>query len=170
VDLKALSKRASHALRHEPWLYDLEPDDQGWVAIPDLAVALDAKPEDVHAMAAASAKDRYEVDGNRIRARYGHSLPAKIEREPETPPAELFHGTNPAVVAAIRAEGLVPHGRQYVHLSVDLETAREVGARKGPRPAILTIDAAAAHAEGVRFYRGNAKIWLADHVPPRFIR
>jgi putative RNA 2'-phosphotransferase len=169
VNLKALSKRASHALRHEPWLYDLEPDGQGWVAIGELAQALDVTPEDVRAMAAASAKDRYEVDGDRIRARYGHSLLAKIEREPQAPPTKLFHGTSPAVVTAIREEGLVPHGRQYVHLSADVDTAREVGARKASRPTILTIDAAAAYAEGVRFYRGNAKIWLADHVPPRFI-
>jgi len=170
VDLKALSKRASHALRHEPWLYDLEPDEQGWVAVSELARALDTSEDNIRAMAAASAKDRYEVGGDRIRARYGHSLPAKVERDPETPPPELFHGTNPAVVDAIRSEGLVPHGRQYVHLSIDLETASEVGARKAPRPTILTIDAAAAHAAGVRFYCGNAKIWLADHVPPRFIR
>jgi putative RNA 2'-phosphotransferase len=169
--LVALSRRASHALRHEPWLYDLEPDEQGWVPIEELARALDATAAEMHAMAAASAKDRYEVgDGHRIRARYGHSLPAKIEREPETPPAQLFHGTDPAVVAAILAGGLVPRGRQYVHLSIDVDTAHEVGARKAPRPAVLTIDAAAAHAEGVRFYRGNAKIWLADHVPPSFIR
>lgn len=168
--LKALSKRASHALRHEPWLYDLEPDAQGWVAVAELASALNASSDDVRAMAAASAKDRYEVDGDRIRARYGHSLPEKIGREAEPPPAQLFHGTNPDVVASIRAEGLVPRGRQYVHLSIDVESAREVGARKSPQPAILSIDAAAAHAEGVRFYRGNAKIWLADHVPPRFIR
>lgn len=168
--LIALSRRASHALRHEPWLYDLEPDEQGWVPIDELAHALQSISADIRAMAAASAKDRYEVAGDRIRARYGHSLPAKIEREPDAPPAQLFHGTDPAVVDSIRSEGLLPRGRQYVHLSIDVATATEVGARKAPRPAILTIDAAAAHAEGIRFYRGNAKIWLADHVPPRFIR
>ena len=28
-----LSKTVSHALRHEPWLYELELDDDGWVSV-----------------------------------------------------------------------------------------------------------------------------------------
>ena len=56
--------------------------------------------------------------------------------------------------------------RQYVHLSLDVETAAEVGRRKARQPVILEIAAARAHAAGVRFYAGNDKVWLADFVPP----
>ncbi len=59
--------------------------------------------------------------------------------------------------------------RQYVHLSVDEATALEVARRKAGRPVILTIQAAEAHAAGVRFYQGNDKVWLADSVPAEFI-
>ena len=31
IDPVALSRVVSHALRHEPWLYELELDEDGWV-------------------------------------------------------------------------------------------------------------------------------------------
>ena len=58
--------------------------------------------------------------------------------------------------------------RQYVHLSVDTDTAREVGQRKGA-PVLLVVDAARAHAEGVVFYGGNALVWLADYIAPEYL-
>lgn len=30
TDLPKLSRAVSHALRHEPWLYELELDGEGW--------------------------------------------------------------------------------------------------------------------------------------------
>jgi len=59
--------------------------------------------------------------------------------------------------------------RQYVHLSVDHETAIAVGRRTAPVPVILRVDAAAAARAGIAFYAGNDKVWLADRVPARFI-
>lgn len=37
-----LSRAVSHALRHEPWLYELELDEEGWAPIDQL---LDAPRE-----------------------------------------------------------------------------------------------------------------------------
>jgi putative RNA 2'-phosphotransferase len=105
----------------------------------------------------------------RIRALYGHSTPQKLLKEPAAPPAILFHGTAPKTVALIRKEGLRPMGRQYVHLSADIPTATQVGRRKAKDPVILPIRAAEAHEAGMRFYRGNDLVWLADAVAPAFI-
>jgi putative RNA 2'-phosphotransferase len=44
-----------------------------------------------------------------------------------------------------------------------------VARRKG-EPVILEIAAAQAQALGFKFYPGNEQIWLADYVPPEFIR
>lgn len=33
VSPERLSRLVSHALRHEPWIYELELDDEGWVPI-----------------------------------------------------------------------------------------------------------------------------------------
>jgi len=172
-----ISRAMSHALRHEPWLYELELDDEGWASVDSLILALHrSAPEwvglsrsDIEGMIARSEKQRHELAGDRVRALYGHSLPGKLKRQPAEPPAALFHGTSMAWAEEILRDGLKPMRRQYVHLSVDEETARQVGRRKGESPVLLSVDAAAAHREGVVFYTGNEKVWLADSAPSRFI-
>lgn len=175
--MKSLSKLVSHALRHEPWLYELELDDEGWVSVEVLLSALRAeKPEwaalketDLAAMIANSDKKRHELLDGKVRALYGHSLPHKLLKQPAEPPAVLYHGTSPETVALIRASGLQPMGRQYVHLSVDTETGEQVGHRKARVPVLLEVQARVAAASGVAFYRGNDLVWLADQVPAQFI-
>lgn len=78
-------------------------------------------------MIAASTKRRHEMSGDRIRALYGHSLPGLIKKTPAPPPPQLFHGTASATWNKIRMQGLLPRRRQYVHLSIDVDTAIVVG-------------------------------------------
>jgi putative RNA 2'-phosphotransferase len=173
----ALSKTMAHALRHRPWLYELELDDQGWVCLAELLEALrehdeqwaDIDDEDIKETVRRSSKQRFEISGDRIRARYGHSLPGRLSRVPARPPEHLFHGTSPRAVGAILREGLRPMRRQYVHLSTDVRTAEQVGGRKAAAPVLLRVDAARAAGAGVAFYRGNDLVWLADVVPGRFL-
>ena len=154
-----VSKVLSHALRHEPWLYELELDDEGWTSLDALLAALRAEHEswrgllraDLERVVAGGSKRRHEIAGDRIRALYGH-------------------GTSPAAAPVILGQGLLPMSRQYVHLSVDTAMAREVGRRKAKAPLLLEIDAPRAHAAGVTFYAGNEKVWLADVVPAAFLR
>jgi putative RNA 2'-phosphotransferase len=70
---------------------------------------------------------------------------------------------------SIKSSGLLPMGRQYVHLSVDEATAFDVGRRKARKPTILRVSAGKARNTGIHFYEGNEKVWLADFVPPDFI-
>ena len=173
MNLVDLSRAVSHALRHEPWLYELELDDEGWASVESVLKALrDERSEwsnvteaDLVEVITASSKRRHEISDGRIRAFYGHSIPGKLIKTPTAPPAVLYHGTAPDTVPCIRASGLLPMGRQYVHLSVDGATATEVGRRKAQRPVILQVLATDAYASGVRFYAGNEKVWLADNVP-----
>jgi len=37
-----LNKVVSHALRHEPWMYELELDDEDWVSVEDILAVLRA--------------------------------------------------------------------------------------------------------------------------------
>jgi len=177
VSLVDVSKAVSHALRHEPWLYELELDDEGWAAVEALLNALRMKgaawrhltADDIEAMIEGSDKKRHELKGDRIRALYGHSLPGRLRRVAAKPPPRLYHGTSPAAVRAIMKDGLRPMGRQYVHLSADVEMATGVGNRKAPNPVILVVDCTAADGHGVIFYEGNDKVWLADFVPGRYV-
>ena len=171
-----VSKVMSHALRHEPWLYELELDDEGWVPVDALvgAVRTQAQFGDVDRAAIDdvvrnSAKQRFEIEDGRIRELYGHSVPGRLIKRAAVPPELLFHGTSPDVERLIRTDGLRPMSRQFVHLSTDRAVALEVGRRKSAQPVVLRVHAAKAHAAGVRFPVGNDAVWLADHVPSEFI-
>lgn len=177
MNVVELSRAVSHALRHEPWLYELELDDEGWVPVEELLQALRKENPDwasitateIAEMIARSEKKRHELRDGRIRALYGHSFPGKLLKEAAVPPALLYHGTSPQAARIILSEGLRPMSRHYVHLSVDTETAHQVGVRKAKPPVILTIKAREAHEQGVQFYRGNDLVWLADQVPATFV-
>jgi putative RNA 2'-phosphotransferase len=172
-----LSRLVSHALRHEPWAYELELDAAGWVPVGALLGAIrEVGPawehvgrNDLALMVASSSKRRHELDGDRIRALYGHSVPGRIVKAEAVPPAVLFHGTSPRAWETIRTEGLMPMGRQYVHLSTDLAAAAQVGRRKAGMLVLLGIRAGEASAQGVRFWQGNEMVWLTDAVPAGFI-
>ncbi len=176
-DYSKLSKTISHALRHQPWLYELELDDEGWVPLSHLQESLRCDNEgwktitedDIEKMIRASSKRRHEIRDGRIRAIYGHSIPSKLKRVAATPPEILLHGTSPAVVDVIKTEGLQPMNRQNVHLSIDEATALEVGKRKSKEPVLLRVRSLEASENGVAFYEGNEKVWLADDIPPQFI-
>jgi putative RNA 2'-phosphotransferase len=168
---------ASRALRHEPWVYELELDDEGWVPVDQLLDGLhrlggkwtSVDRATLERMVAEATKVRHELRADRIRALYGHSVPGRIAKERARPPDVLFHGTSPAAVGSVLAQGLQPMGRQYVHLSPDRETAVQVGSRKARPCAVLRVDAARAWGHDVPFYRGNELVWLADHVPPDYL-
>ena len=178
IDFVKLSKAVSHALRHEPWFYGLELDPEGWAPVDELLAALaDTDPAwcelsraDLARMIETSTKARHELRENRIRARYGHSTPGRIPKSPEAPPEFLYHGTSPLRIAAIRRDGLQPMTRQYVHLAASHEIALVVGRRKAPGPVVIEVLSARAWQEGVPFYRGNDVTWLADSVPPGFLK
>lgn len=172
-----LSKTVSLILRHDPASYGIELDRDGWVSVSSLLSALKGKElcwrdltaSHLEEMVRRSEKRRHEIQDGRIRALYGHSTPDRLFREATRPPDLLYHGTDPAVVAAILSEGLRPMARQHVHLSQDYDTAFEVGSRKAAYPVILLVRAGVAQGEGVAFYRGNESVWLADCVPAVFI-
>ncbi|WP_330375506.1 RNA 2'-phosphotransferase [Inediibacterium massiliense] len=90
-------------------------------------------------------------------------------KENEEPPGVLYHGTARRFLESIIENGLLPRSRQYVHLSIDVDTALQVGKRHDNQPILLVINAKQAWGEGVKFYQGNDKVWLADFVPSKYI-
>lgn len=172
-NLTDLSRTVAHALRHEPELYGITLDPEGWVAVPDLIAALHGRAKkwraveaaDLDRMIATATKKRYEIVDGHIRAFYGHSQ-AVTGREPHpAPPAILYHGTTPAAAESIRATGLQPQRRQFVHLSTSTDTATIVARRRTATPVIFRVDTAAAVAAGVAFYFSNEDTWMAEPIP-----
>ena len=154
INYEELSKEVSYALRHAPWEYELEMDEEGWVSVEQLVDALNkdmkwigTSEDDLLVMIDKSEKKRHEISGGKIRAFYGHSIPMHIKKE----------------------KMILPQGRQYVHLSQDISTAQSVGLRRDNKPCVLQIDAKRAWEDGILFYFGNEKVWLADVIPSKYI-
>ena len=101
-----------------------------------------------------------------MRARYGHSLDGRIEHQRvEEAPAILFHGTARRNESSIREQGLLPSGRQYVHLSGDRALALRVGRRHG-EPIVFVVDPVGARAQGIEFFIVDEDVYLAETIPP----
>ncbi|MEU8773080.1 RNA 2'-phosphotransferase [Streptomyces sp. NPDC048606] len=169
-----VSKYVSKHLRHQPERIGLTLDPRGWVEIDDLLAAAAAHGfpltrEELDHVVASNDKQRFAVDGTRIRANQGHTVAVDLDLPEAEPPAWLYHGTVARALEAIRAEGLRPMARHHVHLSPDRETATRVGARRG-RPIVLAVDAGAMRAAGHVFRVSANGVWLTEAVPPRFLR
>ncbi|MEU6862440.1 RNA 2'-phosphotransferase [Streptomyces sp. NPDC046876] len=169
-----VSKYVSKHLRHQPERIGLSLDPQGWVEIDDLLRAaadhrFPISRAELDHVVASNDKQRFAVEGTRIRANQGHTVPVDLDLPEAEPPAYLYHGTVARALDAIRAEGLRPMARHHVHLSPDRETATRVGARRG-RPVVLGVDAAAMRAAGHVFRLSANGVWLVDAVPPQFLR
>ena len=174
--LVKVSKYLARHLRHQPERLGLRLQPGGWVGVDELLAACAARRfpltrAELDEVVARNDKRRYSYDGTgtRIRANQGHSVDVDLQLEPVAPPEVLYHGTAERSVPAILAGGVRPMGRHHVHLSPDVATARKVGARHG-RPAVLEVDARAMAEAGHRFFRSANGVWLADRVPPDFLR
>jgi putative RNA 2'-phosphotransferase len=172
---KDVSRFLSRVLRHNPQSIGLALDAQGWAQIDELveragAHGMALTRDLVLHVAGTSDRQRFAHDGaGRIRANHGHTVTVDLGIAPSQPPPILFHGTAATAVASIRAEGLVPGVRQYVHLSVDAATATSVGRRHG-RPVLLRVAARRMWSAGFKFVRSASAVWLTSEVPAEFIQ
>jgi putative RNA 2'-phosphotransferase len=172
---REISRYLSRVLRHDPESIGLSLDAQGWARIDELVERAGTRgvtltSELVLHVAKRSDKQRFTCDGaGRIRANHGHTVPVDLGIEPSEPPSVLFHGTAMRSVASIKAEGLIPGVRQYVHLSADAATASAVGRRHG-RPVVLQVAAGRMWSAGFKFVRSASAVWLISAVPAEFIQ
>lgn len=168
-----ISKFLSYVLRHVPQELDLVLDVESWTDYSELSRKVCEKfgivDADILRVIAENPKKRFTLAGDRIRAAQGHSVDVDLGLQPQTPPETLYHGTTAKSWEAIRTSGLKPMGRTHVHLSVDLDTARNVAIRrKGPH-VLLKIDAGAMQAKGFSFFAADNGVWLAHKVPPDYL-
>jgi putative RNA 2'-phosphotransferase len=172
----ALSKLLAYILRHRPDEFGLVLDEDGFISLKELQQAIAeeegwtyVRRSHIMEVAYTSNRERFEVQDEKIRATYGHSLPHRIHYEPVSPPKILYHGTRRRAYPHILQQGLNPMGRQYVHLATSSELAMRIGRRRDPQPLLVEIHAQRAFEEGIPFYQANLLIYLADYIPPSYI-
>jgi putative RNA 2'-phosphotransferase len=173
IEPERISRFLSFLLRHNPKDYALQFDRQGFVAWSELVAKLQERfsavtEGEVLGVIEGSDKKRFEFVNGKVRATYGHSFPVDLELESVEPPDRLYHGTARDLARNILRDGLKPRDRRHVYLSESLEEAVTVGKRRDPFPAILVVDARAAHIEGIRFYN-SGNLFLVEGVPARFL-
>ena len=170
------SKFLSLILRHEPERAGLKLGEAGWVGVDELLQAVNSHGvtltlDQLKHIVATSDKKRFAFsdDGQRIRARQGHSIEVDLQYPPQSPPEILYHGTAMRFLDSIRQHGLQNMERHDVHLSAETKVTVQVGGRHG-RPALLTIRAGDMHRAGFVFRCSANGVWLVNHVPPQFIQ
>lgn len=174
---KNSSKFLSLILRHKPETIGITLDNEGWVSINVLLKALNKHSqyekwnrEKLEHIVETNDKKRFYIDKefDRIRANQGHSIDIKIKYKESIPTGPLFHGTVQKYIDSIYEQGLHKMNRHHVHLSKDVDTAKQVGSRRG-KPVILVIDAEQMHHDGFKFFISENGVWLTDHVPSKYI-
>jgi putative RNA 2'-phosphotransferase len=173
IEPERISRFLSYLLRHRPKDYPLVFDPQGftdWQDIVDIVQEryYDATEDQIRAVVTDAQKKRFELRNDKVRATYGHSFPVELGRAAAEPPAMLFYGAARDLAESMLRNGLKPRDRQYVHLSIAAEEAEAVARRHDPAPAIIVVDAKAAHDEGIRFYR-SGPLFLVEAVAAKFL-
>lgn len=171
-----ISKRLSYILRHNPQRFKVTLDEEGWVDIDCLLNSLhnfkdlaDLKKEDLLDMISNQEKVRFVIKENKIKATHGHTIELKNNTS-TIPPDILYHGTSHKSLESIILHGLLKMQRQFVHLSINIHAAIEIGKRKDSNPAIIKVDSKAAYKEGILFYKGSDKVWLSENILPKYLK
>jgi len=174
-EIVTVSKFMSLVLRHRPEKIGITLDQNGWADTDALISGMNQAGrrvtlQDLKEIVDTNDKQRFKFNDNysKIRANQGHSISVDLELKEISPPETLYHGTASCFVKAIKEEGLKPKGRQHVHLSVDVETAVNVGSRHG-KAVVLTIYSHRMYEDGYKFYLSENNVWLTSAVPTEYI-
>ncbi len=169
-----LGRFVSGALRHFADDLGLAMNQRGWV---DLNILCDvmktrykwATKEKLLAIIESDERGRYEVQGTKIRARYGHSVAVNMDL-PDNDLSVLYYGASPEESDMIIESGVKPVRQRYVHLSTSKEKAIEVATIHTDKPVLFVVDAKAAQDSGIKMMKANENIVLSEQIPPEFLK
>lgn len=174
ITRERISKFLSGLLRHFPSRFGIVVDKEGWASLESVEKVLKEKYgvglKEMELIVFFDPKRRFQIEGDKIRARYGHSIDVDVKwSEDGEIPERLYHGTRPEVLDSILEKGIMPMKRKEVHLSSSVEEAIEVGKRYCQNPCVLEVDARSMIGRGIEI-RKKGKVFTTDYVPPQFIR
>ncbi len=169
-----LGRFVSGALRHFPDDLGLAMNQHGWVDVDVLCDAMRtrykwANKEKLFSIIESDEKGRYELRGNKIRARYGHSVDIDLDYAENTLP-ELYYGASREEVDILLEKGIKPIKQRYVHLSTSVEKAKEVAKIHTEDPVLLAINAEEAQNDGVTMLSATDNIVLSEEIPPQYLK
>eukprot|EP00964_Phaeocystis_antarctica_P001031 scaffold591_cov65-Phaeocystis_antarctica.AAC.3 len=201
-----LSKLLFKLLRHKAVELGVAIDADGWVALSDALAQINGPrlrarvgnaeklgsreyteahvreytEADVREVVDANHKRRFVINGSKIRAAQGHSMPGVGEKQGEpltlkTAPEVAVHGSYVEHVHTIFEQGLSRMGRHHVHLAKGL--LGEKGVVSGMRrdaELFIWVNVHAAIKGGLTFYESANGVILCDGqngdgiIPPAY--
>ncbi len=170
-----ISKLISYWLRHKPEDGNIKLDRYGWVEIKDIINALNSNSLDFTSNQLIELNNSFDkirwkidLDTQKIKATHGHSISIEQELNSKTPNEILFHGTASKNIIGIIKNGLISKQRQYVHLSENIEMAREVGKRHG-KPFIIEVDTKKMIENDWEFFKTEENVWLTSDIDLKYL-
>ena len=173
----SLGRMLALVLRHAPEKFNVEMDINGWVNARELSENIAKQRRHYHwlrgwhfaAIASADDKGRYQVEGDMLRATYGHSIELELDLPTDDIPEALYWPCEPDQVPTIMELGITAGDRKHVHLSKSISNAMEAGHVRISRPAILEVDTVRAIADGHVIYRAGKTVYLVDEMPGEYL-
>ena len=181
--LTAVSKRMSYFLRHAANKVHLNVGADGYALVSDvLALIPGATEEQLREVVAGNDKKRFSLcvrDGKEyVRANQGHSLKhirPDLLLTPIVDASEIsvvVHGTTRKAWPLIAASGLSKMTRNHIHFAAGLPSDGVISGMRTTAQVAIYVDAAAAMAAGIKFYRSDNGVILSEGIggvlPPRF--
>lgn len=176
-EVDQLGRILAGVLRHFPERFSLTLDEHGWVEMRALVEAIRQKrsqfhwlrPHHICALAATDPKGRYQVDGERVRATYGHSIDVDLDLPTDNIPDELYYPATEEEMPILLETGLKPSDRKHVHLSLTPENAADAGSHRTEKPVILKVNSRAAVEGGVVIKRAGKTVFITKEIPPEYL-
>ena len=122
-----------------------------------------------NSIASAEAKGRYQVEGEMVRATYGHSIEIELDLPTDDIPDALYYPCTEEDLQNHLDLGIKAADRQHVHLSKTISNAMEAGHVGIHRPRILEIDTVRAIADGNTIYRAGTTVYLCEDIPSDYL-
>jgi putative RNA 2'-phosphotransferase len=176
-ELSHLGRIMAGVLRHFPEKFDVELDEHGWADIDEFVESIRdhritlhwLKSHHLRAIVETDPKGRYQIEANKFRATYGHTIDVVLDHPTDTVPEALFYPTTQEEMEVLFETGLKPTDRKFVHLSKTYEQAMEAGRHRDGSPIIIEIDAASAVEDGIVIGQAGTVVYITDEVPPKFM-
>ena len=168
--IKKDSKYLSYLLRHHPDEAGCDMDEFGWVDVDTLIKNTKFTLEYLKEIVSKDTRYGFSEDYKKIRAFHGHSYRNITYLEDKNPPDVLYHGTSLDNYDKIIESGMIKSmNRAEVHLSSNVQKAKEIGKRHG-KPIVLVLDCIAMKTDGYIFHKSEDDVYLTSNIYIKYIK
>ena len=171
---KKISKIMAYILRHDTKYEPLLSARNGYLPIPVLVkdarlCKLKTTVADVVQIVASDKKNRFRIEGDRIRANQGHSLQSVlVDMEEITDPFDVpvaVHGTYWEAWDHIKRKGLSVMRRQHIHFATGTpEQGGVISGMRSTSEALIYADIPKMLADGIKVYRSSNGVILTRGI------